>query len=109
MNMTMRNYQDEWTPERRAAWEKTRSRGKNHFVWVRGFFVWGGLMILATTLAQLVIRVAFSSIIPFKSDVMLQVFFLNCFLCPAGGYIWGILVWLLTENSYRKHLDKTGS
>ena len=105
----MRTDSENWTPERRARWEKTRRRGKIHFIWVRGAGVWGILMTFFATLVQwggLALMSLFSSVSALDFG---QIFLINLFLCPIGGLIWGVWAWTTTENGYRRAVEKSAS
>ena len=83
------------TENQREKWEKTRAKGRAHFIWVRGVLAWGGLTAIfwsafmgfvigdAAPLSFLVVAIA---------------------IFPIGGYFWGIWVWEIGE---RKYLEAT--
>lgn len=103
----MQNHREEWTSARRAAWEKTRRRGKTHFIWVRGAGVWGTLMTVFATLVQW-IGLGLTALFSDVSAVSFgQILGLNLVLCPLGGLIWGIWAWTTTEKSYLRAVGNT--
>jgi hypothetical protein len=84
-----------WTPEARAAWEKTRAKGRNHFVFVRGVCTWGGVMCVAMTLVNHVLYIRGIRAMPFDTNLLA-----NLAICGLTGYLWGSLTWKLMEKSY---------
>jgi len=83
-----------WTPQRAAGWGKIRSKGKHHFVFIRGVAFFGGVMIVSMTL--------------FHSFVLPGHFtlgdFIGClFLYPILGFFWGTFMWNHFEARYSSY------
>ena len=75
-----------------ARWEKTRARGRTQFIWVNGVLMWGVLTGVLWSLAMPVMQ-------PEMSFLKLLPLALAGF--PAGGYLWGVLVWRAMEKKYQ--------
>ena len=72
-------------------WEKIRSKGKQHFIWIKGVLSWG---ILTAILWFIIMEI----IMPFENKFIGLL--LALFLFPIGGYFWGLWVWKIAEKKY---------
>lgn len=89
-----------WTPERLHRWEKTRSKGKRHFVLWRGVIFWGGFMFVIMQLWQF----GFWYYRYHSAPPAITAYLLLCAIgYPIGGWWWGNTVWTMTERSYQAH------
>jgi len=72
-------------------WKETRLKGKAHFVWVRGFLIWGVTTALLWSIIMHVFRP--QEPIWFRPLIALIIF-------PIGGILGGSRVWSSCERKY---------
>ena len=75
-------------------WERTRARGKWHFVLVLGILCFGGMMFVARVLMNA------AGLMPLRP---LASFFDYCRVLGVSaieGFLWGYLMWYITEKMY---------
>ena len=72
-------------------WEKVRLKGSRHFIWFNGVLIFG--LVPAALFSAVVVGFNFStpSIIPIAFIIF-----------PISGYIWGLIVWRLSEGGFAK-------
>jgi len=85
------------TPQRAAAWEKIRSKGKYHFMFVRGAAGAGGLLIVLMTLFH-------AFIVP--GHFTWGDFITSLFLYPIVGTFWGMFMWNHFDARYRSYQSR---
>ncbi len=75
----------------REKWEKTRIKGKSHFIWVKGFLSWG---VMTAALWSIMMHfVQPQDPIWFRPLIAFVLF-------PLGGLFWGSWVWNSSEKKY---------
>jgi hypothetical protein len=85
-----------YTPKSAAKWEKTRSKGKSHFVWLYGVMGWGLWMFVFTAVWNY-----------FRHpDSLSQRLIINAIMWPIMGYCWGAVMWGISEKTYKKYVEQ---
>ena len=82
------------------SWEKTRVKGKRHFILNRGVLGWGLYMFFVMTLYSHLKAVNFD--ISALDSISLSIVSINFTICMLGGFCYGWWTWLLSEKSYKK-------
>lgn len=75
-----------------ALWQKERTKGKWHFIAVRGVLSWG--------LPMLVIMAFINK--PFAAGLTSSQAILHCLIWLAGGILFGSTLWFIQEIRYKK-------
>ena len=86
---------------RLQAWESTRKKGRSHFIWVRGVLCFGLTMAIVMTLFHSFRYDEGNRLIDGLVDLMVYLM-----VFPIVGYIWGSLVWKITERKYQEAKKK---
>ena len=86
-----------YTEKKALQWEKIRSKGKAHWVFVVGLLYQGGSLFLLTTLLGYFHK-------PATFQMANLVF--NAVLWTCFGILWGILSWNLLERQYLNYKGK---
>lgn len=87
------------TPDRAAKWTETRSQGQWNFVWRIGILRWG-LIMCGTFVGMQAAQ---------HPGRILSILALNIPLWLCGGFFFGLLTWVLSEWSYKRHLAKNAT
>ncbi len=92
------------TPTQRAWWVKTRAKGRNRFVWVRGVCGFG--------LGSALFFAPFNELIQhgpanFSLQRMVWSLPLICVVFAIAGFVWGHWVWVKAEKKYRAAGDSS--
>ncbi|WNO07929.1 hypothetical protein [Teredinibacter sp. KSP-S5-2] len=82
-----------------ALWEKERTRGKWHFIFVRGVLSWGLPMLVAMAFVNR----------PFAEGLTSSRAIIHCVIWPIGGILFGVTLWFVQEKRYRKEMEKKNS
>lgn len=83
--------------KQRDRWERTRSKGKWHFVSVYGVGLFGGLMVVVTSVFNMVLGTfAYGNL--FRHTLP---------LCASGGVIFGLTTWFVGEYMYSRARHST--
>jgi hypothetical protein len=77
-------------PEALARWENVRTKGKAHFVLVRGVLTYGLPMFIAMTFFV------------HRNDLSPKFIGISAVLWLIGGALFGAIMWHLSERHYRK-------
>ncbi len=74
-------------------WQRTRAKGRAHFIWFNGFLVWG----FTTAITWSVIMSFISPVDPWwlRFAIALAAF-------PLGGLGWAAYVWKKSEARYQQ-------
>ena len=72
-------------------WERTRKKGKSHFIWVNGFLCWG---ILTAVLWSIIMHISQPQEPIWLRPLIALVLF------PIGGLFWGNWVWNASEKKF---------
>ena len=74
-------------------WEKTREKGRQHFIWRRGVIFWG-----------LSSGVIWAIVMPLihRDSGFLDYFFPAIVIFPIVGYAWGYFMWKYIEKKYQQ-------
>ena len=83
-------------PDAIARWEKSRAKGKLHFILVSGVLSWGVPMFIAMTFFVNRERLSPGHII------------LSAFMWLLGGAGFGLFVWYFSEKQYQKTIQGKG-
>lgn len=84
------------------SWEKTRLKGKRHFILYRGVLGWGLYMFFVMTFYSHLKAVDFKfSALNFNS-ISLSIVVINITVWMIGGFLYGWWTWSLSEKSYKK-------
>ena len=86
-----------WSPERLAAWEKTRVRGMKYFVWSHGVLRWGGFMFFFSLVVFQYSH--FGSVLSTEGNWLLRVL-LAALTWVYVGRLYGRSLWLRNEREY---------
>jgi hypothetical protein len=78
-----------------AKWERTRRKGRHHFIWLYGVLGWGVSTGVVFTLIMFLAS-------PAKQPKTLAFIAVNATLWLLGGYIWGAVMWTWGEWKYEK-------
>lgn len=81
------------TDRQAKKWAVTRAKGRHHFILLFGVLFWG--LSTAIMWAALMTAMHGPQMLPSVLPFALIGF-------PAGGYLWGALMWRLSERTYRK-------
>jgi hypothetical protein len=82
------------TPVRkRGAWVAMRTKGRWHFVLVRGVLGWGGAMFFAMGLMP---------VLSHRREPSWPYFFSQAIIWTIGGALFGLAVWTWSERQFRK-------
>lgn len=90
-------------------WERQRSSGRSHFVWLHGVAGWGIPAALLTMGYKLVEArgLAWSSTFPLSTDLR-HAFALIAVAFPALGYLFGGWLWAQGEARYERLRAESG-
>ncbi len=86
------------TPARAELWEKTREKGKIHYVFLRWVMLWGGFMTLFLTIMHFI-----------RWPDHFNLFYdlsINLISCSVGGFLAGVFAWGMAERQYLKFKGK---
>jgi hypothetical protein len=93
----MRNTKKTWTPQRLAEWERTRARGKRHFIWTHGVLQWGGFMfVFSTVFFQ---HQVFGDVFSTRGNLPFRLV-LGALVWTFVGYLYGRSKWQRNEQEY---------
>ena len=84
-------FKSEMTEKQRQLWEKTRTRGKAHFVLTRGVLGWGGFMFIFMTCMHI-----FDS----QGKIDWPFVIISLLIWPLGGYGFGLWMWRWAESRF---------
>lgn len=91
-----------WNSAKASKWEKVRSRGKRHFVLIRGVLGWGLVMFLFMTVFSHFQKTGFKA--PSFDDISITIIVINAVIWPIAGFVWGACTWSITDKSYLKYI-----
>jgi hypothetical protein len=80
------------TAKQRENWEKTRLKGRSHFIRFRGVLFWGVSLGLVWPLAMAAVK-GWHYVLTIPVTLI---------LFPFGGYFWGAWTWKLIEARYEE-------
>jgi hypothetical protein len=86
--------------DKKVFWENMRAIGKYRYIFFMGG-VWAGLVIILTTLIELWPNGLFISFSSFLIKAVVYYLF--------GGYIFGLVMWMYGEYTYKKWIAKYGN
>jgi len=86
-----------YTEKQAIRWEKTRVKGKFHWVFVVGLLYLGGWIFLVTSFLGYLHKPS-----PFQMENLLVNVVLSSFL----GVLWGIFTWNISEKLYLEYKCK---
>ncbi|WP_156912700.1 hypothetical protein [Methylocaldum szegediense] len=95
----MTNTHTTWTPQRLAEWERTRARGKRHFIWTHGVLKWGGFMFVFSTVVFQ--HQVFGDIFSTQGNLPFRLL-LGASVWTFVGYLYGRSRWARNEQEYAK-------
>ena len=84
-------------PEVLARWEKTRAKGRTHYILVRGVLSYGLAMFVAMTFFA------------HRGDLSPKFIGISAVAWLIGGALFGILTWYIFERQYRKATQGNGA
>jgi hypothetical protein len=76
------------------AWEVTRAKGKLNFFLISGVLSYGLPMF---------IMMAFMNK-PFADGFTSKAAIIHCIVWPIAGFLFGVIMWYVTEHKYKKEL-----
>lgn len=86
------------TPVRKSgAWFATRTKGRWHFVLMRGVLGWGGAMFFAMALLPVLMH---------RREPSWPYFFSQAIIWTIGGALFGLAVWTWSEWQFRKRSSR---
>jgi hypothetical protein len=88
------------------SWEKTRLKGKRHFILYRGVLGWGLYMFFVMTFYSHLKAVDFE--FSALDSISLSIVVINITVWMIGGFLYGWWTWSLSEKSYKNQQSKTG-
>lgn len=88
-----------WTPQRLAEWERTRAKGKRHFIWTHGVLRWGGFMFVFSTVVFQ--HQVFGDIFSTEGNLPFRLLF-GASVWIFVGYLYGRSRWARNEQEYAK-------
>ena len=80
-------------------WEKARAKGRDHFVWMVGVLRWGIISGSVISTMMYLNRNAWDINALFGMKYVSHLSF-SLLLFSVFGYVWGRMVWSLTEKKY---------
>ncbi len=80
-------------------WERARAKGRGHFVWMVGVLRWGLISGFVISTMMYLQRNSWNVELLFGMEYVSQLSF-KLLLFAAFGYVWGRMVWSLTEKKY---------
>jgi uncharacterized membrane protein YedE/YeeE len=84
--------------KQKAKWERTRSKGRWHFVLLYGVLVFAGLMIITTSVYSMLIGTFAYNNLKLTVPAVL-----------IGGFVFGLALWLVGEYMYRQSSSNANS
>ncbi|MFD1772471.1 hypothetical protein [Paenibacillus rhizophilus] len=85
----------------KSKWERTRSKGKKHFLIYNGVIGWGIPTAIIFTFLTEFLENNYSS--TFDTSFIMTLL-KTLIIFPVCGYFWGLWVWKWTEKIYKKSL-----
>jgi nicotinamide riboside transporter PnuC len=82
--------------EQRAAWEKTRSKGKWRFIFLYGVVWWATFMNVGFALFNHFFR---------EEGFRLWQLWVNVPVFTLGGFLYGLYIWGAGETAYKESLE----
>jgi hypothetical protein len=76
------------------AWEITREKGKLNFCLIRG--------VLSYSLPMFIMMAFMNK--PFIDGFTSKAAIIHCIVWPIAGLLFGVIMWYVTENKYKKEL-----
>lgn len=80
-------------------WEKARAKGRDHFVWMVGVLRWGIISGSVISTMLYLNRRDWDVNVLFGMEYISHLSF-SLLLFAVFGYVWGRMVWSLTEKKY---------
>ncbi|MFT4664724.1 MAG: hypothetical protein ACI8YQ_001516 [Polaribacter sp.] len=80
-------------------WERTRAKGKGHFVWMVGVLRWGLMSGFVISTMMYLQRNGWDVGLLFTMEYLSRLSFM-LLMFAVFGYLWGQTVWSLTEKKY---------
>ena len=77
-------------------WEIVRTKGKQHFIWFNGVFIFGICMASGASIGQIILS---------EENILIRII-INFIVWPIGGYFYGVTVWIISEKRYLKAKNK---
>ncbi len=84
------------TPKSAAKWEKKRSKGKSHFLWLYGVLGCGFCMFLLSQVFDYI----------WYPDWLGQYLIIDAIIWPIAGYGWGAAMWAMNERAYKQYAEQ---
>jgi hypothetical protein len=88
-----------WDEKSIARWERTRARGQGRYVLYTGVLGWGLSMFVVMTVLSYLQR--YGPVPPTADSGQIALVLLNLVIWPLVGSLFGIVMWLTAEASYR--------
>jgi len=83
----------------RQRWEQVRAKGQDNFIWMTGVLRWGILSGSVISTLMYLFKHNWNVSVLLGMDFVTYLSF-SLLLFSVFGYLWGRLVWWLTEKKY---------
>jgi hypothetical protein len=88
-----------WDEKSVARWERTRARGKWRYIWYTGVLGWGLSMFVVMTAFSYLQQ--YGPVRPTADGGQIFLVLLNLVIWPLVGSLFGTVMWMTIEASYR--------